>query len=322
MSNTSTTKSTLPSIEASVCVSLGSTSAQGWALNGYGELEFLFGDELSPENVSIKTLQNSKETVKHLFDYLMLMVQTNKKVIFFNSIGYSIDGGKKKGDEVGPAYSYVEDVKNFQNLELVGIMAEVVQENPAMSERFVVINRNYKTSDGEEIAGQWAKQIQQYLEENDTPGMEWVIDLGGKSGTLYHYEEGIYKKRETIFSDPSPNSVIMNPDEFSKSLKIELDKLKTAGIDLSKVAILQTGMARDKNTVEIFSKEVAFHKFITQQDEGKYEAIDFSKTVLKALDVSSFTLSPKEGQKMVVKSHIARGFFGRILEQILYTIWY
>ena len=110
--------------------------------------------------------------------------------------------------------------------------------------------------------------------------MPWVIDLGGKSGTLYHRQGDIYVKRETIFADTPPNSLVDTPSEFIDYTNIEIAKLQQAGIDVSKLAILQTGEMREKNIQGVFSTSVGLHEYLPQEIESTYEAYDFMRTVL------------------------------------------
>ena len=106
-------------------------------------------------------------------------------------------------------------------------MAVVISENPKFQNMFLGINRNWKTDQEQELGGQWAKQIQSYLDDKDFTECQWVIDLGGKSGTLYHRQGDIYVKRETIFADTPPNS-----------LEILLQNLLTAQYQIANPALV------------------------------------------------------------------------------------
>ena len=318
--SSSQTNQDLPSIDCSVYVSMGSTSTQGFYLNPDGQNQLLFFDTESPKVIGAPLLKKSESDVLNFMKYLMTKVQTNKKIVLGNSIGYAIDGGKKVGEEVGIPYSYVEDTDNFTDKSLVQLMANVIEKNPEMKSRFILVNRNCKTSDGEEVSGQWAKQIKYYLEEKGQIDLEWVLDLGGKSGTLYHLEQGIYVKKQTIFKEEPPNSFIKKPDEFIKRLDIELNTLVSAGFILKKMAIIQTGMFRDGKIKGIISDRVAYHKYIEQCDESKYEAVDFMKTVLKSEKASSFTLTPIKN-KFEVTISPEKWFLTILFENLWYSVW-
>tara|TARA_B100000795_G_scaffold261221_1_gene237793 strand:+ start:580 stop:1521 length:942 start_codon:yes stop_codon:yes gene_type:complete len=307
-------------IECSVCVSMGSTSIQGFYLTPNGEKKLLFFDDKTPNIISTKKLTESKESLLNFMEYLITFSQTNKKIVLYNSIGYSLDGGKKTGEEVGVGYSYVENIENFKDKSMVILMSQLITERPDMAKRFVIINRNYKTYDGSEVSGQWAKQIKDYLEEKGQHDLEWVIDLGGKSGTLYHLEQGIYFKKNSLFNENTPNSFIKTPDKFIAQLDKELDILHTAGFDLKKMAIIQTGKFRDGQIKGIFSSRVVYHNYIDQKDEAEYEAIDFMKTVLKVSRAGSFTLNPVEDNKIVVTPHPEKWFITILFENLWYSI--
>ena len=241
--------------------------------------------------------------------------------IFFNSFGYSIDGGKKNGNEIGIPYAWLEDTDQYVDKSLVLAMAEVISQNPKFKNMFMTINRNWKTEHGQELGGQWARQIKGYLEDKNFMDCEWVIDLGGKSGTLYHLEGDIFVKKETIFNDTEPNSLIDTPSEFIDYTNIEIAKLQQAGIDISKLAILQTGEMREKDIQGIFSSEVGFHEYLPQDIESEYEVYDFTRTILQTEDVSSFSLVPKEGHKFQVVVESALGWTERLWNFVTRVIW-
>ena len=295
----------------SVGVSIGSTSIQGLRLSSEGEPVPLFFDNDTPSGLSTKNLKSSKELTEEFLNYLFASRSPGTKVALYNSFGYSLDGGKAKGDDIGCHYSFVENIENFSDKTLAGIMAEVIQENPIMKQTFVVINRNVKKVDGSEISGQWPIQAQSYLIDQGQEQIEWLIDLGGKSGTLYHFEGGKFVKSQTIMSDAAPNVLIkQDPEDFKVHLSIELAHLQSAGIDLSKTAILQTGEARDGSAgeVDIFSKDVAYHSFLPQEAESYYEAIDFMRTVLECERATSFDLVSEPDNKLSVVTHMNHGF--------------
>ena len=289
-----------------VGVSIGSSSVQGWSLKPNGQLELLFepDDELAPKNVSIKTLVANKEQVRHLFTYLTSKMTPGTRALMFNSVGYAIDGDKKLGRDVGPPFAFVEDLDKFKHATLMEIMASVVDENPEFRNRFGVVNRHCKTEHGEEIGGQWAKQLLNhiaYLEEKQDSGIHdsirWVCDLGGKSGTIYELDEekGLFVKMSRVGNimkekGSTPNELIEEPDRFTETLNAELAGLQDEGIDLTQLAILQTGNARKKNIQGIFSDHVAYHDYLSQEDEAYYEALDFVESVLRAENPTGFSM--------------------------------
>ena len=299
-------------MQASVGVSLGSTTAQGWYLTEDGKIVTLFGDDSNVKNVSINSLKASKDLIKDFFNYLLGVCQDDKQVIFFNSIGYSIDGGKKKGADVGVPFALVEDMDKFSDTSLMSMMAEVVSENTNMANKFAVINRNWKTTEGEEISGQWAKQIQDYLVTKTGKPQKWMIDMGGKSATLYHFENDIFIKQRTCdFS--SPNDLISEPHNFVQALDVLLTTLTTEGINLDELAILQTGEARGQNIQGIFAERVFHHSYLPHDTESEYEALDFMRTVLKTNVASGFTLTQGEENKMEVSFHSPLGMMDKFI---------
>lgn len=299
-------------------VSIGSSSINGFYLTPQGDIRPLFSD-VDQLKWTPKSLKGSKDLVYQFFDYLSEHTYDGRVGILFNSFGYAFDGGKTKNP--GAPFAWVEETFNFSDTSLVGIMAEVVEEYPQFSETFLAVNRNWKTEHGEEVGGQWAKQIQGYLDEKDFKDCQWVIDLGGKSGTLYHREGDIYVKRESIFKDTTPNSLVDSPSEFIDYFNLEMAKLQQAGLDITEIAVLQTGVMREKNVQGIFSNNVGFHEYLTQEAESTYEAIDFARTVLGSDDVSSFTLVPLEDYKIRVIAEPGMGFFGRIWSSLMYNIF-
>lgn len=200
-------------------------------------------------------------------------------------------------------------------------MAEVVQENPEFKEKFLAVNRNWKTEHGEEVGGQWAKQILEYLVVNRFYNCEWLIDLGGKSGTLYHLEGNIFVKKKTVFNDTAPNALVDTPTEFNDYFKLEIDKLRQAGIDITKLAVLQTGIMREKNIQGVFSNSVGFHQYLPKEIESKYEAIDFMRTVLRTNEASSFSLTPVKDYKIRVTPEPRIGIITQIWYSLIYTLF-
>lgn len=299
-------------------VSIGSSSIQGFYLTPDGEIKPLFTD-VDASNWTPKSLKTSKDLVYKFFDYLSEHTYDGRVGILFNSFGYAFDGGKTKTP--GAPFAWVEETSKFIDTSLIAIMAEVVEEYPQFSQTFLAVNRNWKTEHGEEVGGQWAKQIQSYLDERDFAECQWVVDLGGKSGTLYHREGDIYVKKETIFKDTPPNSLVETPSEFTDYFNLEMAKLQQAGLDITEIAVLQTGIMRDKNVKGIFSHNVGLHDYLPHEVESTYEAIDFARTVLGSDDVSSFTLVPLEDYKIRVIHEPGMGFFGRIWSSFIYNIF-
>lgn len=298
MENTTTFNGTLPeNFQVSFGVSIGSSSIQGFYLSPKGEVNPLFttGDA---SRWTPKALKESKELIHEFFTYLLNFAYQDRVGIFFNSFGYAFDGGKTKSP--GSPFAWVENTDVFKDTSLVGLMAEVVEENPEFSEKFLAVNRNWKTEHGQEVGGQWAKQIMEYLEDLGFPDCEWLIDLGGKSGTLYNLEGNTFVKKETVFRDTSPNSLVDTPSEFNDYFNLEMAKLQQAGIDITKLAVLQTGQMREKNVQDILSKSIGFHNYLPQEIESKYEAIDFMRTVLCTNEASSFGLTPVKDYKIRV----------------------
>ena len=298
-------------------VSIGSSSIQGFYLTPDGEIRPLFTD-IDVTRWTPKALKASKELVNEFFSYLTQYTYDGRVGILFNSFGYAFDGGKTKTP--GSPFAWVENGV-FSDTSLVGVMAEVIEENPLFAHTFLAVNRNWKTEHGEEVGGQWAKQIQGYLDEKGFTDCEWVIDLGGKSGTLYHRQGDIYVKRETIFRDTTPNSLVDTPSDFVDYFNLEIAKLQQAGLNTSKMAVLQTGLMRERNVEGIFSKEVGFYEYLPQDVESTYEAIDFMRTVLRVEEASSFTFTPLDNYKIRVTPEPPLGFFGRIWSSIMYNFF-
>ena len=98
-------------ISSNVVVAMGSTSTQGFYFDYYGNLVTLFGTEFNnPPGIKTNDTTENRNHLLSFLNYLYEFVHEDKKVIFVNSIGYSIDGGKKKGDSIGIPYSFVDDV--------------------------------------------------------------------------------------------------------------------------------------------------------------------------------------------------------------------
>jgi hypothetical protein len=301
-------------------VSMGSSTVQGWYMTAVGDIFPLFTD-VDPSRFSIKELKKSNQRILEFFNYLYNHTYDDRIGIFFNSFGYAFDGGKKKGDEIGIPYAWVEDTDQYTDTSLVTSMAEVIYQNAKFQNMFLGINRNWKTDHGQELGGQWAKQIQGYLDDKGFSDCQWVIDLGGKSGTLYHRQGDIYVKRETIFADTTPNSLVDTPTEFIDYTNMEMAKLQQAGIDISKVAILQTGEMREMEIQEVFSTTVGLHEYLPQEIESTYEAYDFMRTVLQVDEGSSFTLTPVDGHKFHITVEPPMSFFQRVWSTIMCTIF-
>ena len=291
-------------LSSNVVVAMGSSSTQGFYFDYYGNLNTLFGTDFpNPPSVKMTDTVDNRNHLLSFLNYLYQFVHEDKKVIFVNSVGYSIDGGKKKGDSIGIAYSFLDDIHNFTDTKFVGILSSIINhpDNHHLKNKFVVVNRNYKTSDGQEISGQWTKRIRSYLFKRTQRDFDWVVDLGGKSATLYKIgvEKGegdsarmIYNKIGSFFAERSPNDLIAtSPDTFNEALREELQLMVSQhGIMLSSTAILQTGKAREKKVEGIFNSQVGYHSYLDQTDESLYEAIDFRDTVLKGDSCSGFNL--------------------------------
>ena len=294
-------------IASNVVVAMGSTSTQGLRFNRKGEVSTLFQEDF-PNPPGIKTSDTPANRIVLLafLNYLYQFIGKGTFAIFVNSIGYSIDGGKKKGDEIGLSYSLVDHIENFKDTKFIGILSDIVNhpDNHHLKGKFVVVNRNCKTSDDEEISGQWTKRIAPYLLEQTRRSFDWVVDLGGKSATLYKTKQinvvgevphNIYVKEGTFFSDRAPNDLLATSNEaFNEALVEELQLMVSQkGIVLKNTAILQTGKARDQKIEGIFSSQVGFHSYLPQSTESEYEAIDFCKTVIKADSSSGVVLDAR-----------------------------
>ena len=315
----STTHNTYPEgFQVAFGVSIGSTSIQGFYLTPSGEILPLFTEDDSTRWTT-KALKESKELIREFFEYLVQYTYNDRVGILFNSFGYAFDGGKCKTP--GAPFAWVEDTETFKDKSFVGLMAEVIEENPEYGRMFLAVNRNWKTEHGEEVGGQWAKQINDYLETHGIIGCEWLIDLGGRSGTLYHREGEIFVKRETIFKDTTPNSLVDTPSDFLDYFNMEMAKLQQAGIDVTKLAVLQTGEMREKNVEGIFSTGVMFHDYLPQEVESNFEAIDFMRTVLRTNEASSFTMTPLDDYKIQVIPEPGMGIFGRFWSSLMYSIF-
>ena len=301
-----TNKSNMSKIESNVVIAMGSTSTQGLVFDKKGKVSTLFQEDF-PNPPGIKTSDTPANRIVLLafLNYIAQFIGEGKFAIFVNSIGYSIDGGKKKGDEIGLPYSLVDHIKNFTDTKFIGILSDIVNQptNHHLKGKFVVVNRNYKTDDGEEISGQWTKRISPYLLEQTTRSFDWVVDLGGKSATLYTAKKinvaggvphNIYVKEGTFFSDRAPNDLLSTSNEaFNEALVEELQLMVSQkGVVLKNTAILQTGKARDQKIEGIFSSQVGFHSYLLQSVESQYEAIDFCKTVVKAESGCGVVITP------------------------------
>lgn len=294
----STTYNTYPEgFQVSFGVSIGSSSIQGFYLTPSGKILPLFTG-VDSTRWTTKALKESKELIREFFEYLVQYTYHDRVGILFNSFGYAFDGGKSKTP--GAPFAWVEDTETFKDKSFVGLMAEVIEENQEYARMFLAVNRNWKTDHGEEVGGQWAKQINEYLETHGIIGCEWLIDLGGKTGTLYHREGEIFVKRENIFKDTSPNSLVDTPSDFLDYFNMEMAKLQREGIDVTKLAVLQTGLMREKNVEGIFSTGVMFHDYLPQEVESNFEAIDFMRTVLRTNEATSFTMTPLDDYKIQV----------------------
>ena len=151
---------------ANVFVAMGSTTTQGFYFDSRGNMIILFTEDFpNPPTCKTTDTVDNRNRILSFFNHLIQFNNEGNRVVFVNSIGYSIDGGKKKGAEIGPAYSLVDDIDNFTCKSFVGIMSEIVNEegNEHLQGIFTIINRNYKTPDGQEISGQWTKRINGYL---------------------------------------------------------------------------------------------------------------------------------------------------------------
>jgi hypothetical protein len=310
-------------IKTNVVVAMGSTTVQGVRYDRNGKGHILFQDGITnPPGIKTKDTPENREHIKDFLYYLSRFVNPGMMVVIVNSAGYSLDGGKKKGDQIGIPYSLVDNIDNFADKSFMGIVSDIVMTagNESLRGIFTVVNRNYKTSDGEEISGQWAKQIQSYLvsightfTKCAPDNIGWMIDVGGKSATLYEKQTinqsgaktvTIFTKKGTYFSDTSPNSLIVKPSDFQDALSVELQKMVTDhSIDLKATVILQTGDARDKCVLaDIISSDVAYHGFLPPAIESEYEALDFNRTVIKSDISTGCVFTPSASGVITVKN--------------------
>ena len=291
MMDAHTERQTMQPISANVFVAMGSTTTQGFYFDPRGNMIILFTDEFpNPPTCKTTDTVDNRNLILSFFNHLIQFNNEGNRVVFVNSIGYAIDGGKKKGDDIGQAYSLIDNLDNFSCRSSLRIMSEIINEegNEHLLDIFTVINRNYKTVDREEISGQWTKQIMPYLTSMGYPNITNIVDLGGKSATLYsygsdNYAEPVFVKKGTYFSGNAPNDLVSIPSNFKEELATELQKMiADHRIDLSRTAILQTGKAREEDIQGIFNEQVAYHGYISRENESIYEAIDFRKTVIQS----------------------------------------
>jgi len=130
-------------------------------------------------------------------------------VIFVNQIGYSVLGFDPKD---GPAH--VPDISNklvsmrfydkFSTnngkTKLIELFQAIAQAN-SYNNMFVVA-RQCKSSDNQEIAGQWACQAYYMLDRekcfNYKQKFDFILDLGGRSGTFYKWNGLKYIKYDEV----------------------------------------------------------------------------------------------------------------------------
>ena len=98
----------------------------GFYLTPDGEIRPLFTD-IDVTRWTPKALKASKELVNEFFSYLTQYTYDGRVGILFNSFGYAFDGGKTKTP--GSPFAWVENGV-FSDTSLVGVMAEVIEENP------------------------------------------------------------------------------------------------------------------------------------------------------------------------------------------------
>ena len=114
---------------ANVFVAMGSTTTQGFYFDPRGNMIILFTEDFpNPPTCKTTDTVDNRNRILSFFNHLIQFNNEGNRVVFVNSIGYSIDGGKKKGAEIGPAYSLVDDIDNFTCKSFVGIMSEIVNE--------------------------------------------------------------------------------------------------------------------------------------------------------------------------------------------------
>ena len=280
-------------MKAKVLVSFGSTNTQGFTFDQKGNVVPLTFDN-PPGLADDFESKEDKEKVKHFLDHLKTLVgETSDKIIFINSIGYAIDGGKKKPCETGPMMVFVGEMPEGKGL--VSLMASIIKEDPTLSSTFVLFNRNWKVKkpDGSivEMGGQWPKQLSNrrilsnLTGDKNTKDVKNIIDLGGGSGTVYSSDKnGDFEKTSiTLMDEPGakPNDLYHDTHGFREALTSGLSHISTDhGILPQETVILQTGKARDMRKLDgCFNTKVFHHGYIPREVEAQLEALDFLDSV-------------------------------------------
>lgn len=122
---------------------------------------------------------------------------------------------------------------------------------------------------------------------------EFVLDLGGGSGTIYKYHNGKYQEYPTEpfmskKSGSSPNQLYeKNPEVFKYDLMKSLSLYPEIRPD--NLLILQTGKMRQHN-IPIPQTKYR-HMYLSQKLEAEYEALDICNTLFKGRrNVESFDI--------------------------------
>ena len=111
---------------ANVFVAMGSTTTQGFYFDSRGNMIILFTEDFpNPPTCKTPDTVDNRNHILSFFNHLIQFNNEGNRVVFVNSIGYAIDGGKKKGDDIGQAYSLIDNLDNFSCRSSLRIMSEI-----------------------------------------------------------------------------------------------------------------------------------------------------------------------------------------------------
>lgn len=291
--------------------SVGSTSSGASTFTGTDQISVSLPTTLSTcEPLHIGTDVKSQKNDPGNILQGMLHLANLGTTLLVNSIGYSIDGGKT--DEPGPCILEVTSPL-FKDKSVVGIFAQIVNENPTLQNKFYVFNRNYRHPNGN-IGGQWANLGTFLLEQMNIPNYqryEYIADVGGGSVTFYQKSGEInFKEYKNVpmfmnkKNQESPNQcytidrtgslfVSKFHDQISKYPEFTRDNL----------LVLQTGkMREDGAPIPDFNFN---HYYMDHYCEVESESVDLVASLTRGAPTNTISFShPVPFVNKIVNVHI------------------
>jgi len=200
----STNNLTPTKIDVSVIVSMGSSSTQTYTVNGE-VIKDACNDNGTGKDTIEKLIAKIKETISK--------IKVEGNILLINSIGYKCNEFMTELSVTSPNNPPILDISSLIVTD-TGYIKTIEGLKQAFKtggggRKIYLLNRNNTQYKNESFGGNWAEESKSLIDEYNTPvnnvsqdsGPDFVVDLGGGSGTIYEKNNGkftIYKNEKII----------------------------------------------------------------------------------------------------------------------------